>query len=599
MFILRKILAAKSPIIVNCNIQFSYRLLLVIVLIGITSAKSIYANDKWGDYEISDENTLSLQNAIRLAAGVLEEPESIAPMLRQNCEEQQAAEETRAQLCSEENIDAVNEIITSSNDLETAWLEESIGLLPPPSQNWQDRFQDCNRNIDEKKQAIQDYTDWVKTISKNPPKSRSKFNKMFRERFASDFTPSTEDMSSLSQWCKGKSTPPTSNLMPILLTRTMLDNFGKKQMISDFCHALLRMENSADTSENEKTEMIKDFFITTAVESDLLNYSYDQIKKGQLNEASILRQAKYMIYTTVNNSVFNSSMTSRSIPDELIKEQISDMTNGNCEDSDIYYQNDENGRYCACYVSSIEDSYAKVAEKKSMEKKQDLQSLLSDMYSEMIKKSGLSDKDQEKILKEYPTPPVELISNDGWNGFYAKKSTIPPFNPGLLITPGMIENFNHPKYRDYIMGTLTHELGHHVFSSIYDAKNFNSLSDESQGQLEDFNNCVDQTTIKREVIPGLRGKLISPSCTHVASKRSELGADLFSSVVNSTYANGEYSWDRVKSSSYLCTIAQGEQKISDTEVRERYFKIASHTEPISRAQIYLDPPPCSDDFWSN
>ena len=587
-----------SPNIIKYIKLFTFCLIEVIFLFCVISTDSIYANDNWGEYEISDENNISLQNAIRLTTGVLEDPESIAPRLRQNCEEQQAAEETRAQICSSENVDSIDEIITASNDLETSWLEESISLLPQPTENWQDRFQHCNQNIDEKKQAIEDFTDWAKTISARPPRSRSKFNQMFRERFAKDFSPSTDDIDSLSKWCKGESTPPKSNLMPILLTTTMLGNFGKMQMLSGFCHALLRVENSVNTSEDEKNQMIKDFFITTAVESDLLEYTYEQIKKEQMNEANIQRQAKYMIYSTVRNNVFNSSVTFRSIPGETIKEQVSVMTNGSCENPDIYYQDDENGRYCACYISSIRDSYAKVAEKKSMEKKQQLQSLLSDIYSEMIKKSGLSAKDQEKILKEYPSPPVELLSTDEWNGYYAKKSSLPPFNPALLITPGMIENFNHPKYRDYIMGTLTHELGHHVFSSIYDAKNFNSLSDESKGHLADFNNCVDQTTIEREVIPGLRGELISPSCSHIASKRSEVGADLFSSVVNSNYSNGEYSWDRVKSSSYLCTIEQGERKISDSEVRERYFNIASHTEPISRAQIYLDPPPCSNDFWN-
>jgi hypothetical protein len=574
-------------------------LVLLFLSVLLTSNNNLVAKEKWGEYQVSDKNQLSLQNAIHLAVGVLEHPENIAPSLTEKCKEREAAKETRSQICSSENIERLQEVISQGLDLEDIWLSKSISVLPNTTDNWQNRFPECNQDIDEKNQAIQEINSWLNEIGRSPPQSRKKFKKRYRDRFVKDFVPSIRDVQQIKTWCKGESPPPSSNSMPILLATAMLTNFGMTKNISKFCKTLARYETKLTEGSNEEVELIRDFLVTTSENSDLLKYSYEQMEKGKFKENNILRDIKYNVFATVQNNQFNSSLSYLSFPKKKIKEKISQMTNGSCDNSDIYYHDDENGRYCACYQKKIKESYANVAREQSFQKKDKLERLLGDMYTEMIKKSGLSKEDQVTLLEKNPAPPVEILSAGVWQGYYTRNSNIPPFNPGLIISPGMIDKFDDPKYRDYIMGTLTHELGHHIFSSIYETKGFNLLSLESKNNLTEFNDCIDQTTIEREIIPGLRGELIDPTCTHVGGKRSELGADLFSSALNASYSSADSSWDRVKSSAYLCTYEHDEVKITDDKQREKFFKIISHTEPISRAQIYLDPPRCSTDFWSN
>ena len=287
-------------------------------------------------------------------------------------------------------------------------------------------------------------------------------------------------------------------------------------------------------------------------------------------------------------------MSFRGFPDEKIDQAVDRLTGGKCAKADTYYFKDSEGRYCACYQQKVKEQYANLSQKKSKKNIQDLDDLLKKTYSLMVEKSKLSQVDKERLLSQSPTPKVEFLANSDWQGYYSQSSEIPPFNPSLLIEPGMIELYNNPKYRDYILGTIAHELGHHFFTSLNEDSFFGDLTQKSKNTLRKFTDCIDNTTIEREILPGIRGDLVNPNCTHIKSKRAELGADFFSIQANSESTENLGRWDSIKGVAWMCNSKV--MKL-DKESRERMFQKSTHTEPISRAQITLNPPNCLKSLW--
>ena len=163
----------------------------------------------------------------------------------------------------------------------------------------------------------------------------------------------------------------------------------------------------------------------------------------------------------------------------------------------------------------------------------------------------------------------------------------------------MIQNFSNPMISDYLKNTISHELGHHFFFTLFGENVQSKLSSQSNSKIIDLTNCLDNTTISNEVIPGLNGELLNPNCVHVTSKRSELGADFFASMVNEFNFDFLPSWNKEKGSAYLCTF-EGDynSQLHSQESRKKGFKVSSHTEPISRIQTGLNPPKCIKSLWN-
>jgi len=562
--------------------------IIIICVFRLTITKSA----PWGDYELSDDNQISIKSAVLLATGVLENPDKLSEILDQRCDEYKKAEVIRDRVCTKENKQNVDDILREDQLLTNKWIQESLLNLNnnyPETKDWKERFPRCN---DRHRKGLEDvaiFKSWINFIPESAFKSRKLFNQKFTKNFGLEDSIQAEDLKSFKEWCQGKPLIFYNNDIPKRILQNSIKQTNNKKELTQICHDIINDEKSLE-------EFREDFKKLVFKSDELRFWANDGANLRKSNQNFLDNSINHSFLTAANS--YNSIVDPRSIPTELIKKEMATQASTDCSTADLYNFSDENAGYCQCYQSKLQQEYAKVAINQTESDINHINSVIKKMYEEMVNSSNLNEEDKERIRQRTSVPKVRLLDIQGWNGFYQGASDYPPLEPKIYLKPSMIKNFNNPKYRDYLMSTISHELGHHFFASVFEGNFQENLSSSSQQVLKGFTDCVDETTISNEIIPGLKSDLIGPNCNHVTSKRSELAADFFSSMVNKYHLEVIPSWNNEKGNAYLCTIEQELQgELHSDNIRQRGFKTQSHTEPISRIQTSLDPPKCISSLW--
>ena len=101
--------------------------------------------------------------------------------------------------------------------------------------------------------------------------------------------------------------------------------------------------------------------------------------------------------------------------------------------------------------------------------------VIEQIFQDIVNHSQLNTEDKKLLIKSIPIPEVRLLNQEGWNGYYQGESDNPPLRPKIYLKPTMIQNFSKPMISDYLMNTISHELGADFFASMANEFNFDFL----------------------------------------------------------------------------------------------------------------------------
>ena len=568
-------------------------------LIIFILSNALFAQSNWEELEVSNENKISLENAVRLSTFVLGAPNLLELKAEAKCE-QERAKEIHERICTEENKKPIQDLQGFNNTKEKSTLRQAVSrvrsshaiLLNDP--NWKLKTKSCNKEYDLKIKLSNNFTAWVNSLSASQLSSLTRFNQSFKQEYMRSFKISDEEYANFENWCLGNGEIPTSNQMLISIATSNFHSSKMKEVIRKLCR---------EFSEGTMTsELLKEKFYEISINSDIIKSSFDiardnMFKSKRYKISKLKKPMQKLFLSSFKPNFFTPSVSKESFPEGLIQKEINKISGNECLNYKTNPINQNITRYCVCYEREIKKTYAKLISKDLDPPISELNETINTVYRLMVEKSSFSDSDKKQILKTSPAPKVTIKHSDNWNAHYSSKGRVIPFSPEILLSPAIISHFDDPAYRDYILGVIMHELGHHYFNSLFKSETLENLSDESREKLTEFSNCVDQTTIEREIIPGLKGQLLfGPTCGHVAKKRPELAADFFSIIANDSSFDKIGTWDSEKHASFLCSAKWSKDKSRLDENRSHYFK-GSHTEPISRAEIILDPPICVKSLW--
>ena len=248
------------------RILFSYLILILIFPNDASSSKS------WQDFEVSIKNTAVL------ATGIVESPENIELKLK-DCERYKA-KDLKNKICTSSNHQAVDDIIKASSLFEQSTIDEVIEDLSVYNGNWKDRFPECNKDFDEKEKIIESTTKWITRLSKR--RSSSSREKII-DYFLKDFKIEDEDVKAFSIWCQGEGPPPNRNVIPILVTSSMLYNIKNKDKVRGFCADLNKPDVVNSIDDYKKTKII-DFINSTVRSSSIVDFLTGSVSKKPFNK---------------------------------------------------------------------------------------------------------------------------------------------------------------------------------------------------------------------------------------------------------------------------------------------------------------------------
>jgi hypothetical protein len=541
---------------------------VLLLIMGLTLP--LFASDDfWPSYPVSKDN------AAFLVSEILSEADKLLSPKIESCSNSKLD-----QLCSKDRMDQLQNFDKNQKRILDSFIDEL-----KQSKKIKSFKPFCEKHVDGIQPHLKKAQEWIKRILD----LKTTDQKILKDELMKDLDSkvvSAEEKSKFEKkwkdYCRGVLVPEVQSYSEIYFSN-MVKNFEYSGKGLDFCKEI----------KSRDFIWIRDYMINSS--SAFLKDQLEKLTKYPDFLKSHLQENIVDMSLSEKRSIF--------VKDSLDHDGLYDLRKNILNEDCEKYSRGETvkDQICDCVKKKLQTEINEQIEEKYKEKVAKVQGKLDQMYQDMVEKSVLTPSEKKELLLNYPASKINFNLFEGalTRATYNPKSMSPPFTSVINLSPAMIDELTKDspsELGEMNFSVISHELGHHFFTSLIGKNNmFEKLSDKTKEKIQKLSNCLDNTTIEREMLPAFKGEIeaIPKNLSSlIPEKRAELGADLFASTYNGM-KDASLHWKKESGAMINCLMVESLK----TPDQNRFYLLDSHTSPEARVDILLNPPSCGEIVW--